>query len=95
MDRSDGAASAAGGGATSAKPVSSVASSALHYSASCQTCSWSAEGPDADRAAHLHTTGKGLKHPNHSTRSGFHWSTDCERIHGWRGAWNDGTQGEW
>jgi hypothetical protein len=81
--RSGVAASAAAGVTTGAELVRSLAGP-LHYTASCGTCPWTAEGLDADRLANLHTN---------STRSGFHWRADCERIHG--EAWSDGTEGEW
>ena len=46
--------------------------SSLHSRAWCGVCDWTANGPDADRAAHLHTTSKAKGHVQHTTSSATH-----------------------
>jgi hypothetical protein len=49
----------------------------LHCRAWCTHCSWSHSGPDADRAAHLHTTSKAQGHVQHPTASSSHPRQFC------------------
>ena len=44
----------------------------LHSRAWCGSCTWTAEGDDADRQAHLHTTSKAKSHVQHATASSTH-----------------------
>lgn len=53
----------------------------LHTIAQCTSpgCAWADDGPDPDRAAHLHTTSKARGHVPHPTVTRTHPTTHCHR----------------
>lgn len=53
----------------------------MHSIASCiiRDCPWEADGPNADKQAHLHTTTKAAGAVQHPTSSSTHPTTHCRQ----------------